>query len=86
MKVYEIITTIIMKKLEEGTIPWQQPWTTRASMPRNLVSQKVYQGINVFVLASQQYSSPWWLTFKQCKDIGGSIRKGEQGTPVVYWN
>jgi len=86
MKVYEIITDVIMKKLEGGTIPWQKPWTTRASMPRNLVSQKVYQGINVFVLAAQQYSSPHWLTFRQCKDLGGDIRRGEKGTPVVYWN
>jgi antirestriction protein ArdC len=28
----------------------------------------------------------YWLTFKQCKDLGGNIRKGAQGTPVVYWN
>jgi antirestriction protein ArdC len=86
MKVYEIITNIILTKLEEGTIPWQRPWNTRESMPRNLVSKKEYQGINAFILGCQHYSSPYWLTFKQCKDLGGSIRKGEQGTPVVYWN
>ena len=86
MKVYEIITNIILKKLEEGTIPWQRPWNTKESFPRNLVSKKEYQGINAFILGCQRYSSPWWLTFKQCKDLGGSIRKGEQGTPVVYWN
>jgi len=86
MKVYEIITNIILTKLEEGTIPWQRPWNTRESMPRNLLSKKEYQGINAFILGCQHYSSPYWLTFKQCKDLGGSIRKGEQGTPVVYWN
>jgi antirestriction protein ArdC len=86
MKVYEIITNIILKKLEEGTIPWQKPWNTRESMPRNLVSKKEYQGINAFILGCQHYSSPFWLTFKQCKDLGGNIRKSAQGTPVVYWN
>jgi len=86
MKVYEIITNIILTKLEEGTIPWQRPWNTRESMPKNLVSKKEYQGINAFILGCQHYSSPYWLTFKQCKDLGGNIRKGEQGTPVVYWN
>jgi antirestriction protein ArdC len=86
MKVYEIITNIILKKLEEGTIPWQKPWNTQESMPRNLVSKKEYQGINAFILGCQHYSSPYWLTFKQCKDLGGNIRKSAQGTPVVYWN
>lgn len=86
MKVYEIITNIILTKLEEGTVPWQKPWNTRETMPRNLLSKKAYQGINAFILGCQHYSSPYWLTFKQCKDLGGSIRKGEQGTPVVYWN
>jgi len=86
MKVYEIITNIILKKLEEGVIPWQTPWNTRQAMPKNLVTKKPYQGINVFVLAAQRYSSPYWLTFNQCKDLGGTIRKGEKGTPVVFWN
>jgi antirestriction protein ArdC len=31
------------------------------------------------------YRSPWWLTLKQANALGGSIRKGEQGTPVVFW-
>lgn len=86
MKAHEIITNIILKKLEEGVIPWQKPWNVQAGIPKNLITRKEYQGINVFLLACQQYSSPWWLTFKQCKDLGGSIRKGAQGTPVIYWN
>jgi len=77
MKVYEIITDIILRKLEVGVIPWQKPWNSRDSMPRNLVSKKKYQGINAFILGCQQYASPYWLTFKQCKDLTGSIRKGE---------
>ncbi len=86
MKVYEIITNLIMKKLEEGVIPWQKPWNTQGSMPRNLVSKKEYQGINAFILGCQQYASPYWLTFKQCSDLSGTVRKGSRGTPVVYWN
>ena len=50
--VYDIITSRIMEKLEQGTVPWQQPWNSTAGMPRNLLSQKAYRGINVWVLAS----------------------------------
>jgi antirestriction protein ArdC len=31
------------------------------------------------------YSSPYWLTFRQAEELGGSVRKGEKGTLVVFW-
>ncbi len=37
------------------------------------------------MLGSAGYTSPYWLTFKQAKEIGGYVRKGEQGFPVVFW-
>lgn len=86
--VAEIITEQIIDRLEAGTIPWRKPWTPLAGpgAPRNLVSGKPYRGINVLLLASQPFSSPYWLTFKQTQDKGGNIRKGEKGTAVVFWN
>ena len=84
MKVYEIITDRIMKKLEEGTIPWRMPWNARAGLPKNLVSRKEYRGINVFLTGSQGYESPYWLTYKQAKELGGNVREGQKGTPIVY--
>src|SRR5215471_7468335 len=85
MNVYEIITQRIMEQLEQGTVPWQQPWYHRAGMPRNLLSQKDYRGINVWLLASAGYSSPYWLTYRQAQEIGGHVRRGEHGSPVVFW-
>jgi antirestriction protein ArdC len=84
MKVYEIITDRILKKLEEGTVPWRRPWNASAGLPKNLVSRKEYRGINVFLTGSQGYESPYWLTFKQAKALGGCVREGEKGTPIVY--
>jgi antirestriction protein ArdC len=59
-------------------------------MPKNLVSGKAYRGVNVFLLhcalMSDRYDSAYWLTFKQAKERGGSVRKGEHGMPVVFWN
>jgi antirestriction protein ArdC len=31
------------------------------------------------------YSAPYWLTFKQVQDKGGSIRKGEKSSLVIFW-
>jgi antirestriction protein ArdC len=39
----------------------------------------------VFLLASNGYGSPYWLTYKQATERGGHVRKGEHGTKVVFW-
>src|SRR4029450_8953189 len=83
--VYDLITERIVEKLQQGTIPWQKPWNGAAGLQRNLSSQKPYRGVNVWMLGSAGYTSPYWLTFKQAKEIGGSVRKGEHGFPVVFW-
>ncbi len=84
-KVYDVITDRVIEKLEAGTIPWEKPWGGKAGMPQNLKSGKAYRGINVFLLHSLGYESPYFLTFKQAKERGGSVRKGEKGCPVVFW-
>ncbi|PLX83668.1 MAG: hypothetical protein C0617_11075 [Desulfuromonas sp.] len=84
MNVYDMVTNRIMELLEKGEIPWRKPWACRGG-PRNIVSRKEYRGINQFLLNCSPYSSPYWLTFKQAKEKGGGIRKGEKATQVVFW-
>src|ERR1035441_4252121 len=81
--VYSIVTEQILKQLESGVAPWHRPWT--AQVPKNLVSGRGYRGINVFLLASNGYGSPYWLTYKQATERGGHVRKGEHGTKIVFW-
>jgi antirestriction protein ArdC len=83
--VYEIVTERILEKLEAGTVPWHKPWKAAGGWPQNLVSGKEYRGVNVWLLGSQDFSSPFWATFKQAKQLGGSVRKGERGTPCILW-
>jgi antirestriction protein ArdC len=81
---YQQAADALIAQLEAGTVPWRKPWTS-IGMPRNLVSQKEYRGINVFLLAMQNYPSPYWLTFNQAKQLGGSIQKGAKGTSIMFW-
>jgi antirestriction protein ArdC len=86
MNVYEIVNLKIMEMLEQGTVPWRKPWrNAETNMPKNLVSGKEYKGVNTFLLGCQSYGSPWWLSFKQCQEKGGHVRKGERSSLVVYW-
>ena len=82
--VYEIVTEKIIKQLESGVAPWRKPWTSK--IPANLVTQKEYRGLNVLTLASQGFPSRFWLTFNQASKLGGTIRKGEKSSPVIFWN
>ena len=81
--VYQIVTEQIIKQSESGVAPWHRPWATQ--MPKNLISKREYRGINVFLLASRGYGSPYWLTYKQATEQSGNVRRGEHGSKVVFW-
>ncbi|HEY5813936.1 MAG TPA: ArdC family protein, partial [Terrimicrobiaceae bacterium] len=70
--IYETITDRFIEQLKGGTVPWQKPWRN----VQNIVSRKPYRGINLLLLGSTHFQSPFWLSFKQALDFGGSIKKG----------
>lgn len=82
---YEIVTQSIIERLEAGTVPWRKPWSTGSEPPLSLTTGHAYRGLNVFLLASAGYMSPHWATYKQAQKMGGQVRKGERGIPVVFW-
>lgn len=82
--VYAIVTDHIMAQLEQGVVPWQQPWGT-AGIPRNLLTGREYQGINIMLLNSLEYAQNLFLSFDQAKTLGGTIKKGEKAHIVVFW-
>jgi antirestriction protein ArdC len=87
--VYQIVTDRMVASLSAGVIPWEKPWQTPhfagGPFPRNFRTGKPYRGINVMLLWSCSYSSPFWLTFNQAKELNGSVRKGEKGTQIVFY-
>lgn len=84
---YQQVTDRIVEALERGVAPWVCPWDKAASgLPRNGHTGHVYRGINTWMCWSSGYSDPRWFTFNQVKQYGSSsVRKGEKGTPIVYW-
>lgn len=90
---YQHVTDTIIAQLEQGTVPWVQPWDMSESnaaiaLPKNAHSQRPYSGINILLLwnaaALSGHASHIWLTFKQALALGGCVRKGERGTTVFY--
>jgi antirestriction protein ArdC len=82
---YQIVTDRIIAKLQSGTIPWKHFASSPLAQPRNLVSKKVYRGVNFFLLSGSRFGSEFWLTFNQAVNLGGSVKKGEHGEPITFW-
>ncbi|WP_421400977.1 ArdC family protein [Agrobacterium fabrum] len=92
--VYARVTAKIIAALEDGVRPWVQPWnsahlTGRVSRPLRHNGEP-YSGINVLLLWSEAmargYGASTWMTFKQARELGANVRKGETGSMVVYAN
>ena len=92
--VYTRITGQIISSLEQGTRPWVQPWNAEHAagpITRPLrYSGQPYSGINVLMLwasaATQGFTAPIWMTFRQATELSAHVRKGAKGSLVVYAN
>lgn len=93
--IHQQVTDTIIAQLEKGTIPWHQPWKGQSSkgyfeLPYNTVSTNYYQGVNIVLLwgsaIEKQFDTGEWATFKQWSEKKETIRKGEKGTMIVYYD
>src|ERR1700723_2335050 len=88
---YQEVTDRIIAELEQGRVPWVQPWGRAKAglgLPRNAATGRHYSGVNILILwgavIDKAYPCQRWLTFRQALGLGGAVRKGERGTTVVY--
>ena len=79
--VYGMVTERIINMLEQGTIPWHRSWTGAGRWAVKRTTGKPYSLLNQLLLGEPGE----YLTFKQCKDEGGKIRKGAKSKLVVFW-
>lgn len=92
--VYSRITSQIVASLEQGVRPWAKPWNAehaagRITQPLRFNGQP-YSGINILSLwmsaTAQGFAAPIWMTFRQAMELNAHVRKGEEGSLVVYAN
>ena len=87
--IYQAVTDKIIAQLEAGTAPWMKPWTNGATcldLPKNAISGKYYRGVNTFLLEAPAGAiGNAWMTFRQARDLGANVRKGEKGQMIVFF-
>ena len=82
--VYQMVTDRIIEQLNQGIIPWKQPWTVTAFGELgaiNYVSRRPYSLLNQFLLGKPGE----WLTWKQIEECGGCVKKGAKSRFVVFY-
>ena len=80
MDIYSEVTNRIMEQMEEGIIPWQKPWVA-CGKAISRTTGKPYSLLNQMLLGRPGE----YLTFKQCQEAGGKVKKGEKSQMVVFW-
>lgn len=90
--IYTHVTNSIIAAIEAGQtgdkfiLPWQGQ---TLSLPINHSTSKQYRGINIPMLWASQmeqgFSASIWASYKQWEERGCQVRKGQKGTPIVYW-
>jgi antirestriction protein ArdC len=91
MDIAQVITDRIIEELEKGAAPWVKPWRDvkgrpAHGQPYNPASGTVYRGVNwAYLSLMGEGRSNLWLTFKQAQDLGGTVKKGAKGVPIVFW-
>ena len=80
MDIYTAVTDRIIAQMEQGIIPWKKPWIANAKAISHTTG-KAYSLLNQMLLGRPGE----YITFKQCQEAGGHIRKGEKASMVVFW-
>lgn len=83
----ETVANILIERLENFSGEWEKPFFT--SFARNVATQKAYRGINILILnfaaAVNGFTSSVWGTYRQWREKGCQVKKGEKSTTVVFW-
>ena len=80
MDIYAAVTERIIAQMEQGQIPWQRPWISSGKAISHATG-KPYSLLNQMLLQRPGE----YITFKQCTEAGGKVKKGEKSSMVVFW-
>ncbi len=87
---YQEITDSIIAELEQGVCRWVKPWDGQSvpfQLPRSGATGADYKGVNILNLMAvgDFLQNPVFITFKQAKDAGGNVIKGEKSHKCVFY-
>lgn len=90
--IYASITETILQQIKVAdpanfVCPWHR--TGGNGLPTNALTRRPYRGINILSLwcggHGAGYTDHRWATYRQWSELGAQVRRGEKGTPVIFY-
>lgn len=81
VNVYQMVTDRIVNELQKGVVPWKKPWGGVGNGAVSYETCKPYSLLNQLLLGVPGE----YLTFNQCKKLGGNVKKGAKSKFVVFY-
>ena len=84
----EAIIAPLIEMIGEAKGIWDMPWRNQQVRPTNALTGRRYSGFNSLnlMIAGLRYGSPFWATFKQASSMELTVRRGERGTPIMFYS
>jgi antirestriction protein ArdC len=84
---YQKVTEKVLEILKSGHSPFKDEYLSedKAIRPRNILTDKEYNGANVVSLWMANYGSPYWGTFNQFRELGIKIKKREKSKAGIIF-
>jgi antirestriction protein ArdC len=85
----DMVADAIIAAMEKGSVAWRDYVVGGSGfLPMNGIGGNEYRGSNMLYLAAvaaqKGYKDNRWMTFKQAKDNGGFVKKGEKSTKIIF--
>jgi len=87
--IYQDVTSRIVAAIEANPGKFQMPWQRGGGgLPTNAHTHNGYQGVNIITLwvCGMAFGSQTWATYRQWQEMGAQVRKGEKGSPIIYYS
>ena len=86
-EMFEFLNAQLIDAIEKADpTSWKMPWRV-TSMPNNPTTKKTYTGTNYMALSiigsERGYASTQWAGYGQWEKVGGQVRKGAKGVPIL---
>ncbi|AXI40712.1 peptidase [Sulfitobacter sp. SK011] len=89
--IYAEVTNTLVSSIEadpgKPIMPWNRTGTN--TVPSNIASGSEYGGVNIINLwvtaQVQGFATGIWGTYRQWREKGASVQKGQKSTPVIFY-
>jgi len=82
---------VFIHQLEQGVPCWVKPYSGGGQwrIPQNYLTRRNYRGLNVLhlwgVMEENGYESPYFLSYKQARQMNAHVKKGAKGHQIIFW-